>query len=108
MKSFEEMTTKDWCSLYAIMNMLLKEKVIVFDLNKSYVEFHADEAMSYLENQNVALQHEIEKKDKIIDEAREFLKEFHNYENRFKWCEEDYVKTILELEKILERSKNDN
>ena len=52
------------------------------------------------------LQHQLEEKDKIINEARKFLKEFHNYENRFKWCEEDYIKTILELEKILERGKN--
>ncbi len=52
------------------------------------------------------LQHQLEEKDKVIDEAREFLKEFHNYENRFKWCEEDYIQTILKLEKILERSKN--
>ncbi len=48
---------------------------------------------------------EIEKKDEIIAEAKEFLKEFHNYENRFKWCEEDYIKTILKLEEILERGK---
>ena len=50
----------------------------------------------------------LEEKDKVIYEAREFLKEFHNYENRFKWCEEDYIKTILKFEEILERGKNEN
>ena len=58
-----------------------------------------------LEKQNKRLKIKLEEKDKIIDEAREFLKEFHNYENRFKWCEEDYIKTILKLEEILERDK---
>lgn len=31
----------------------------------------------------------------------EFLKEYHNFENRFKWCEEDYIKTINEIEIML-------
>lgn len=37
----------------------------------------------------------------VIDKAVEFLKGFHNYEKRFKWCEQDYIDTIEELEKIL-------
>jgi hypothetical protein len=36
-----------------------------------------------------------------IDEAIDFLKEYHNYENRFKWCEQDYIQTINQVEKIL-------
>lgn len=45
-------------------------------------------------------------KEKIELEQRnskaiEFLKEFHNYSNTFKWCEQDYIDTIEELERIL-------
>ncbi len=58
-----------------------------------------------LKNYIVDLQHQLEEKDTVIDEAIEFLKEFHNFENRFKWCEEDYIQTILKLEEILERDK---
>ena len=70
MKAFEKMTTKDWCSLYATMDMLLKQKVITFDLEKSYVEFHAEQAMTYLENQNINLQHRIDKAIEFIKNAK--------------------------------------
>ena len=41
-------------------------------------------------------------------EAIEFLKEYHNYENRFKWCEQDYIDTIEELENILNKVGDSN
>ena len=44
---------------------------------------------------------ENQKYKEVIDKAIEFLKGFHNYEKRFKWCEQDYIDTIEELEKIL-------
>jgi len=37
-----------------------------------------------------------------IDKAIEFFKEYHNYENRFKWCEQDYIDTINRAESILQ------
>ena len=60
-----------------------------------------------LERQNKKLKEKLKEKETVIDETIEFLKEFHNYENRFKWCEEDYIQTILAIETILERGKND-
>ena len=44
---------------------------------------------------------ENQKYKEVIDKAIEFLKGFHNYEKRFKWCEQDYIDTIEELERIL-------
>lgn len=64
--------------------------------------------INQLIKENKDLQHQLEEKQKIIDKAIEFLKEFHNYKNSFKWCEEDYIQTIIAIEKILERGKNAN
>ena len=82
---------------YAIGNSILENKDKIAKLEKK---------VENLKNKNKKLQCKLEEKDKVIDEAMEFLKEFHNYENRFKWCEEDYIKTILKFEEILERGKN--
>ena len=76
------------------------------DLMDNIKQFKAVPRYDELLRENTRLREQLEEKDKIINEAREFLKEFHNYENRFKWCEEDYIKTIIKLEKILERGKN--
>ena len=35
------------------------------------------------------------------DDVVEFIKEYHNYENRFKWCEQNYIDTINEIERML-------
>ena len=35
------------------------------------------------------------------DDIVKFIKEFHNFENRFKWCEQDYLDTIEKIEGIL-------
>lgn len=40
-------------------------------------------------------------------EAVKFLKEFHNYQNRFKWNEQDYLDFIEKLENILSDYKED-
>lgn len=110
MKSFETMTTKDWCSLYATMNMLLKQKVITFDLDKSYVEFHVDEAMTYLENQNVNLQHELEEKDKVIDEIEKRCNQEINaatiqYERNKRNDTWQYIIAHKRILEILERAR---
>ncbi len=76
------------------------------DLMDSIKQFKKVPTSDELLRENKKLRSQLEEKGKIINEAREFLKEFHNYENRFKWCEEDYIKTILKLEEILERGKN--
>ena len=114
MKPFEEMTTQDWCRLYATMNMLLEQGVITFDLDRAYFEFHADAAMSYLENQNVDLQRQIEEKDEIIKKQKDNIDMAIRYINRvyiqirekvsFSMKDTLQGKRLLE---ILERGKNE-
>lgn len=36
-----------------------------------------------------------------IDEATEFIKEYHKHRDSFKWNEQDYIDVIDEIEKIL-------
>lgn len=61
----------------------------------------AQRIMMNLRKENKKLHIENQKLKEVIDKAIEFLKGFHNYEKRFKWCEQDYIDTIEELEIIL-------
>ena len=87
--------------------LYLQDKSNIAFCTKFYTEeyelFTIDDVVNAIEK----IQDQLEERDKVIDELKSFLKEFHNYENRFKWCEEDYIKTILKFEEILERGKNE-
>ena len=62
------------------------------DYKTAYENVMIANKMLYEENQQLKKQ-----KDDVV----EFIKEYHNYENRFKWCEQDYIDTINEIERML-------
>lgn len=64
--------------------------------------------MYRLEQENANLKQKLQQRDEVIEEAIEFLKEFHNYENRFKWCEQNYIAIIEKIEEILTKYKGYN
>lgn len=72
------------------------------------------ERIEYLERSNnrredtiISLRDEItEQKDyeNILNELKEWFKEFHKYHSRLKWNEEDYIEFIEHLENELKES----
>ena len=90
------MTAQDRLKQYIeedeIYNNYLTRKMNMSDFDKFCVQ-HCKDIEEIL--------NEVQKLKEVIDKAIEFLKGFHNYEKRFKWCEQDYIDTIEELERIL-------
>lgn len=79
-------------------------------INKSdfYYEENLERQIKTLQKENSQLKDQLKQRDEVIDEIMKFLKAFHNYENRFKWCEQDYIDTIEKIEQILQRYRGDN
>ena len=73
-------------------------RYLIYDM-LGFSPIHYQDLISGLTITNAIV--ELEELRERINKAIELLKEFHNYENRFKWCEEDYIDTIEKLEEII-------
>lgn len=73
--------------------------------NNSKINIADHKYASECEDKIIELENQLKQRDGVIDELEEFLKAFHNYENRFKWCEQDYIDTIEKFEEILQKYK---
>lgn len=82
-------------------NEQLKEQLT----NNSKINIADHKYASECEDKIIELENQLKQRDGVIDELEEFLKAFHNYENRFKWCEQDYIDTIEKFEEILQKYK---
>lgn len=54
--------------------------------------------------ENEAKEKVIIKQDNVLNELKELFKEFHKYQSRLKWNEEDYIEFIKHLENELKES----
>lgn len=54
--------------------------------------------------ENEAKEKVIIKQDNVLNELKEWFKEFHKYQSRLKWNEEDYIEFIKHLENELKES----
>lgn len=59
MLEIEKLTFKQCVNCIAVMNLLLKENVINFNPDEAVATLNYDEAMRYLENQNIEQDKEI-------------------------------------------------
>lgn len=76
MLEIEKLTFKQCVNCIAVMNLLLKENVINFNPDEAVATLNYDEAMRYLENQNIEQDKEIKRLNNTINEcADEILKE---------------------------------
>lgn len=73
MIEIENLTFKQCINIIAVMNLLLKENVINFNPDEAVATLNYDEAMRYLENQNVEQNKEIERLNNIINELEKYL-----------------------------------
>lgn len=73
-------------------------RYLIYDL-LGFKEDAYCELISGLAITNMLVDYQEVKKQK--DDVVEFIKEYHNYENRFKWCEQNYIDTINEIERML-------
>ena len=71
---------------------------VIEDNGEYYIHIEEYKTLKQLVEHYEHLYSEVKKQK---DDVVEFLKEYHNFENRFKWCEEDYIKTINEIERML-------
>ena len=62
------------------------------------------EDIKVLLKENEAKEKVIIKQDNVLNELKEWFKEFHKYQSRLKWNEEDYIEFIEHLENELKES----
>ena len=85
---FESMTMKQICSCLGLLNKLVEENIIKFDINKSEAVLNYDEAVRCIEKQNKLYK-------STLDKIKEYIKE-EEYE------EEGYGTLVIETKKLNE------
>lgn len=105
MIEIENLTFKQCINIIAVMNLLLKENVINFNPDEAVATLNYDEAMRYLENQNIEQDKEIERLNNIINELEKYIgQEWYCFDNES--IEFEVSKNILDKLKELKESGN--
>lgn len=106
MIEIENLTFKQCINIIAVMNLLLKENVINFNPDEAVATLNYDEAMRYLENQNVEQNKEIERLNNIINEYENMKKELLDYIYHNEYCRFGHIDggEADEMRNILKRT----
>jgi len=105
----ENLTFKQCINIIAVMNLLLKENVINFNPDEAVATLNYDEAMRYLENQNIEQDKEIERLNNIINELEKYLEENKYFYGGYQGEDrEDDLSIIHALNKLKELKESDN
>lgn len=109
MIEIENLTFKQCINIIAAMNLLLKENVINFNPDEAVATLNYDEAMRYLENQNVEQNKEIERLNNIINELEKYMIKEQTRIVINNTDEDEFVYTdlLIKLKKLKESGNND-
>lgn len=82
----------------------MKKLIDSWGVLKMNVNFTPEQGKACLEIENAELRKENQRLNNVLNELKEWFKEFHKYQSRLKWNEEDYIEFIEHLENELKES----